>query len=80
MKLLKYITCLILLPSFLFAWESYDRVIATVNTRPILESAVEERLYHIRRTRRLTPAQVATERQRIVDRYIEDILVSERSE
>jgi parvulin-like peptidyl-prolyl isomerase len=80
MKILKYITCLIFLSNILFAWEPYDKVIATVNTKPIIESEIEERLNYIKRGKNLTVTQISAERKKILDQYIEDILVNEKSD
>ena len=80
MKILKYIICLILLPNVLSAWETYDKVVAVVNTSPIIESEIEERLHYVKRGKKLTPAQISAERKKILDRYIEDMLISEKSE
>jgi len=79
-KILKCFICLIFLPNILSAWEHYDRVIAVVNTKPIMESEVEERLDYVRKGKRLTAAQISAERKKILDQFIEDILVAEKSD
>ena len=80
MRILKYTIYLIFLSNILLAWEPYDKVIVVVNTKPIMESEVEERLNYARRGRNLTAAQVSAEKKKIIDQYIEDILIAEKAD
>ncbi len=70
----------ILSPAEAQSWEPYDRVIAVVNNRPIIQSEIESRLNFIKESRRLSPAQEKTERDKLIEKHIEDALVAERSE
>jgi putative peptidyl-prolyl cis-trans isomerase len=70
-----YILIAISLP--LRSWEPYDRVIAIVNTRPITESDVVSRLDQLKKQKRIKRENLAYEKSRVLDTFIENVLVDE---
>lgn len=64
----------------LMAWEKFDRVLAVVNNRPIIESEVNKRLEQHRTVRDIPRAKLAYEKSRIVDSLIENELIFETAE
>ncbi len=59
------------------SWEPYDRVIAIVNTIPITESDVVARLEQLRKLKQIKRKNLAYEKSRILDTFIENVLVDE---
>ncbi len=57
-----------------FAWEKYDRVMATVNNNPVVESEVLQRLKFLRKR------NTSYNRSRMLDSIIADHLVREKAE
>lgn len=69
---------LLLLPlSGAVAWEKYDRVIAVVNSEPIVESEIELRFNYLNTQKKIARKKIAYERSRILDSYIENALVKQ---
>jgi len=63
-----------------YSWEHYDRVIALVNNRPIIESELEQKLGHLMQTKRIPAARIPYEKSRLLDQMIESELVFETAE
>ncbi len=59
------------------AWEMYDRVIAVVNSEPIVQSEVDLRFAFLKNSKKIAKNKQAFERSRILDKYIEDALVKQ---
>ncbi|HPS56610.1 MAG TPA: peptidylprolyl isomerase [Spirochaetota bacterium] len=64
----------------LLAWEKFDRVLAVVNNRPIIESEVNKRLEQHRAIKDIPRAKLAYEKSRIIDNLIENELIFETAE
>ncbi|HQO38877.1 MAG TPA: peptidylprolyl isomerase [Spirochaetota bacterium] len=64
----------------LAAWEKFDRVLAVVNNRPIIESEVNKRLEQHRSVRNIPKSKLAYEKSRIIDNLIENELIFETAE
>ena len=64
----------------LYSWDSYDKVLAVVNNRPIMESEVNLRLERLKLTRNIPAGRVPYEKSRIVDRLIENEIVFETAQ
>lgn len=62
------------------SWEPFDRVIAVVNDRPIVESEVAGRLDRLRQRKNVPANRLAYERSRLLDRFIEDSIVLQEAE
>jgi len=62
------------------AWEMYDRVIAVVNSEPIIESEVNLRYSFMKGRKRTTRKKQNYERSRILDKYIEDALIKQTAQ
>jgi len=63
-----------------YSWEKYDRVIALVNNRPIIESELEQKLGHLLQTKKIPARRIPYEKSRILDQMIENELVFETAE
>ena len=63
-----------------YSWEPFDRVIAVVNDRPIVESEIAGRLSRIQQRRNVPRNRLAYERSRLLDRFIEDSIVLQEAE
>lgn len=63
-----------------YSWEQYDRVIALVNNRPIIESELEQKLGHLLQTKRIPARRIPYEKSRLLDQMIENELVFETAE
>ncbi len=59
------------------AWELYDRVIAVVNSEPIVQSEIDLRFSFLRSRKKIARSKYAREKSRILDRFIEDALVKQ---
>lgn len=64
----------------LLAWEKFDRVLAVVNNRPIIESEVNKRLEQHRAVKDIPKSKLAYEKSRIIDTLIENELIFETAE
>lgn len=60
-----------------FAWESYDRVVAVVNSRSIIESEVNMKYAQLSRIKPVPAGRINFEKSRIIDGFIESHLVEE---
>ncbi|MCP4130656.1 MAG: hypothetical protein GY754_06705 [bacterium] len=74
------ILTVIVAQSTLFSWESYDRVIAVVNSKPIVESEVMEKLYKINKGKAIPTRKMALKKSKILDSFIENSLVLETAQ
>ncbi|HSV96688.1 MAG TPA: peptidylprolyl isomerase [Spirochaetota bacterium] len=63
-----------------YSWEPFDRVIAVVNDRPIVESEVAGRLIRLQQKKNVPRNRLAYERSRLLDRFIEDSIVLQEAE
>lgn len=61
----------------LYAWDSYDRVYAVVNNRPIMESEVNLRYERVKGSR---SGRGSAEKSRILDRLIENEIIFETAQ
>lgn len=64
----------------LTAWEKFDRVLAVVNNRPIIESEVNKMLEQRLAVKKISKSGVTYEKSRIVDQLIENELVFETAQ
>ena len=71
---------LIQLPAPGVSWELYDRVIAVVNTIPITESDISEKIEQLKQMKKIRKKKLNYEKSRIVDMFIENVLVNETAE
>ncbi len=81
---IKSITILIplvlLLPLSAFPWDKYERVLAVVNSRAIMESDVNQKLERLKTMKKISPAQIDFEKSRILDQMIESEIVFETAQ
>lgn len=62
------------------AWEPYDRVLAVVNTIPIIESEVNNKLAQLKKLKRMPGKDAHFDKSRVLDRFIENVLVDETAD
>ncbi len=62
------------------AWDLFDRVIAIVNTKPIVESEVIIKLNQLRKLKRLQNKNIIYDKSRVLDKFIENVLVNETAD
>ena len=62
------------------AWEKYDRVIAVVNSEPIIESEINLRYAFVKGGKKAAQKKQNYDRSRILDKYIEDALIKQTAE
>jgi len=72
-----FLLAAILPTGVLYSWDSYDRVYAIVNNRPVMESEVNLRFERIRGSKRFSSKKAAAEKSRILDRLIENEIIFE---
>ncbi|HOT43272.1 MAG TPA: peptidylprolyl isomerase [Spirochaetota bacterium] len=58
-----------------FTWETYDSVIAIVNDISIIESEIDNKLNQVIKFQNIPRTRYASEKSRILDKFIEDALV-----
>ena len=75
-----FITTVILLPLSSYAWDSYERVIAVVNSRAIMESDVNQKLERLKSMKKIQPSQINFEKSRILDQMIEAEIIFETAQ
>ena len=61
----------------IYSWELYDRVIATVNEMPIIESEIMSKLDRMQKAKNVSQKNYPYEKSRMLDRYIEEAIVTQ---
>lgn len=74
------LSTLLIMTGNLYSWDSYDRVFAVVNNRPIMESEVNLRFERLKGTKGIRSANESAEKSRILDRLIENEIVFETAQ
>ncbi len=59
------------------SWEVYDRVIAVVNSEPIIESQINTRFEFHQSQKKVSPKEINYEKSRVLDEFIEDAIIRE---
>jgi putative peptidyl-prolyl cis-trans isomerase len=73
-----FIIILIFLSSInIYSWEIYDRVIATVNEMPIIESEIMEKIDRVQKAKNAAQKINPYDKSRMLDRYIEEAIVAQ---
>ena len=67
----------LLCPPPSFAWETYDKIIALVNSIPILESEVNNKLHQLNQLSKKSNQNIKYTKQMILDIFIENALIYE---
>ncbi len=80
LKAAALIITVLLAPLFLGAWESYDRVVATVNDGAVIQSDVDAKFALLTRTKKIPSSRISYEKSRILDEFIEKTLISQSAE
>ncbi len=60
-----------------FPWEQYDRIVAVVNDLSIIESDVNNKFNQLTKLKNVPKNRYSIEKSRILDKFIEDALISE---
>ncbi len=74
-KIILIIILLIFRPAY--SWEVYDKLIATVNETPIIESEVEQRLEKLKSQKKVPNKTLLNEKSRLLDKFIEEAIVEQ---
>ncbi len=61
----------------IYPWELYDRVIATVNDRPIIESEIVSKFQRLQKAKKISKKKRPYERSRVLDSFIDEALIIE---
>jgi foldase protein PrsA len=76
-KKLIFIIILLLNYSPGYSWELYDKLIATVNETPIIDSEVELKLERLKGQKNILNKTLSNEKSRLLDKFIEEALVEQ---
>jgi putative peptidyl-prolyl cis-trans isomerase len=83
MKLKFYIiffSIIILQPLSSFAWDNYEKVLAVVNSRAVMESDVNQKLDRMKLLKNIPAAKINYEKSRILDQMIEAEIIFETAQ
>src|SRR5271157_646556 len=69
--------CFLIMSGTAFPWEPYDRIVAVVNDLSIIESDIDNKFNQLTKLKNVPKNRYAFEKSRILDRFIEDALISE---
>lgn len=62
------------------AWDIFDRVIAVVNDRPIMESEVNARFEKFKKVKKVPAGKLSFHKSRVLDAFIEDSIFEQKAE
>lgn len=79
-KLLFAIALFVFLPVMAGAWDLFDRVIAVVNDRPIMESEVNARFEKYKNVKIIPAGKISFHKSRVLDAFIEDSIFEQMAE
>lgn len=79
-KLLLAIALCIFFPLAAGAWDLFDRVIAVVNDRPIMESEVNARFEKYKKVKKIPAGKMSFHKSRVLDAFIEDSIFEQMAE
>jgi len=71
---------ILMYPLFSFAWDSYEKVLAVVNSRAVMESDVNQKLERLKLIKKIPPAKINYEKSRILDQMIEAEIIFETAQ
>jgi putative peptidyl-prolyl cis-trans isomerase len=63
-----------------FSWEPYDKIIATVNDSPIIESDIIGRFMRLQKKKAVAKNKLAFEQSRLLDKFISDALILQEAQ
>jgi putative peptidyl-prolyl cis-trans isomerase len=75
-----FLSIILLQPVSSFSWDSYEKVLAVVNARAIMESDVDQKLERLKSLKKIPPSKVNYEKSRILDQMIEAEIIFETAE
>ena len=67
-------------PVFAYAWDTYEQVLAVVNSRAIMESDVNQKFDRLKKLKNIPAARIIYEKSRILDHMIEAELIFETAQ
>ncbi len=79
-KILLEIALVVFFPIAAGAWDLFDRVIAVVNDRPIMESEVNARFEKFKKVKHIPAGKVSFHKSRVLDVFIEDSIFEQMAE
>jgi len=75
-----FIIIILLQPISSFSWDSYEKVIAVVNSRAIMESDVNQKLDRLKSIKNIPSNKINYEKSRILDQMIEAEIIFETAQ
>ena len=60
-----------------YSWETYDKLIATVNETPIIESEVSYKLERLQNNKKISQRKLPDEKSRVLDKFIEEAIIEQ---
>ena len=70
----------LLQPALSFSWQSYEKVLAVVNNRAIMESDVNQKLERLKSIKKIPDSKINYEKSRILDQMIEAEIIFETAQ
>lgn len=68
---------MLLITATAYSWELFDRILATVNDTPIIESEINYKFNRMLSLKKLPGKKPAEEKSRLLDKYIEEAIVEQ---
>jgi putative peptidyl-prolyl cis-trans isomerase len=72
-----FIIIILFIYNHAFSWEIYDKVIATVNETPLIESEIIFKFERMIGQKKMVPNKLSYEKSRLLDKFIEEALVEQ---
>ncbi len=83
MKVIKIQFLILLINLFIYStghsWEVYDKIIATVNETPVIESEFQQKFDRILKQQKIAPKKISSEKSRLLDKFIAEAIVEQTS-
>ncbi len=74
------LSLIILIPVSSRAWQNYEKVLAVVNSRAVMESDVEQKLERLKTLKKIPDSKINYEKSRILDQMIEAEIIFETAQ
>jgi len=75
-----FLLIILIYPPYTFAWDSYEKVLAVVNSRAIMESDVNQKFERLKSLKNIPESKTSYEKSRILDQMIEAELIFEEAQ
>ncbi len=75
-----FLSIILFMPVSSFSWDSYEKVLAVVNSRAIMESDVNQKLERLKSIKNISASKINYEKSRILDQMIEAEIIFETAQ